>query len=103
MIKAEKLKNAKPLPSPMVPSTEDNGKGRQDMDMEFRYGKMVQSMKDFGKMIKLTGKGNFIMLKVIFMKVNGLKIKFMVMVYILMLLALNMKATGRMICRTDME
>jgi len=32
--------------------TKENGLDRKDMGMEFRYGKMVQSMKVNGKMIK---------------------------------------------------
>jgi hypothetical protein len=31
----------------------ENGEAVSEMDTEFKYGQMVQNMKDFGKIIKL--------------------------------------------------
>ena len=85
----------------MVLFIKGSGKGIKDTDMEFRYGLMVLSMKDSGKIIKLMVKVRFIMLMEIFLKGNGKMIKLMEEECINMLMVQNMKEIGKMIYKKD--
>jgi len=71
--------------------------------MEFKYGQMVQNIKEIGNIIKLEVKENLNMLMEIFMKDNGNKIKQMDMEFISILMELNIKEIGKMIFRKDLE
>ena len=64
------------------------------MDMEPKFGLMVQSIKENGRRIKQMGRVNFGMLMVIFLRVSGRMIKPMVMEHTFMLMVLNMKGIG---------
>ena len=64
------------------------------MEEVFKYGQMVQDMMDFGEMEWLMALVASFMLKVMFMKVNGLKIKQMAMVCILISMVADMKVNG---------
>ena len=63
--------------------------------MEFKYGPMVQGMRDSGRGIKLMVKEPSGMSMEMCLKANGEKIRLMVMVYILIVMELNMKGTGK--------
>lgn len=58
-------------------------------------------MQDIGKIIKHMVKGNFIMLIEMFLKVNGLMIKQMVLEFIYILMVQNMKVIGKMIYKME--
>jgi hypothetical protein len=60
----------------------DNGRMGTDMVMEYKYGQMVQNMKDTGVIIKLMERVNFGMQMVMYLMENGKKIKLMDSEYI---------------------
>lgn len=68
-----------------------------------KYGKMVLSMKENGKIIVQMGEVNFGMLMVITLKENGKMIKHVERVFIYILMVQNMKGIGRMIYNMDLE
>jgi hypothetical protein len=71
-----RLKKRKNTNFQMGQYIQDNGEVQKGMVMEYKYGLMEPSMREIGKTIKHTEKGNFIMLKVIYMKEIGFKIKY---------------------------
>ena len=73
------------------------------MGTEFRYGLMVRSIKECGKMAKQQEKVNSCMLMVMFMTVSGRKTKHVVMVFIFTTMERNMKANGSRTISMDME
>ena len=77
--------------------TKVNGKEMSDMAMVFRNGRMVQSTKVTGKIIKLTDKECFGMSTVINMKVGGSETRPMDMVNTPIATELLMRVTGKMI------
>ena len=85
-------------------SMKDNGSEQCVMVSVNKNGPMEQSMKGYGKIIKLKGKENLPILMAITIKVNGEMIRQMVMEYSYMLkLVQDMKDIGKMICNTDQE
>lgn len=64
------------------------------MALDFKYGRMVQNMKDNGKTIKLMVMENSGILMVTFMKEIGLMIRPMDMEYIYIQMEQNMKVNG---------
>lgn len=64
------------------------------MEEVFKFGQMDQDMMDFGEMEWLMALVVSFMLKVMYMKVNGLRIKQMVMVYILISMVADTKVNG---------
>lgn len=72
------------------------------MDLEFKYGQMVQNMRVNGVIIKPTERENFGMWMVIISKDFGRTIKLMVMVFIFIQMVQNMKVIGRMIFKMDL-
>lgn len=73
------------------------------MGLAFKFGLMEQGMKDIGNTEKLTEKESSIILKVIFLKVNGKTIKLTALEYIFMSMELNMKEIGKMIYKMATE
>ena len=69
----------------------------------FKYGLMVQDTMDFGEMEWPTVMEDLFMLKVMFTKENGLKIKLMDTVFIPILMEADMKDNGFKINSMDME
>ena len=69
------------------------------MDLDARFGLMVQNMKDIGKMERQMGKGSFGISMEIFMKENGLMIKLMDTENIYIRMGRHMKDHGRTIFR----
>ena len=69
----------------------------------YKYGLMVQDMMVFGEMEWPTVMEDLFMLKVMFTKENGLKIKLMDMVFIHILMEADMKANGTKISSTVLE
>lgn len=67
----------------------------------FKFGQMVLSIKDFGKITKLMVKVFFGMFMGTNTKVIGREIKPMVMVNILIVMEQLMRVTGEMIYNTD--
>lgn len=72
------------------------------MVMEFKYGRMVPNMKEFGKIIKLMDKDVSSMLMVMYMKVTGQKTKPMALEITNMPTVPCIKEPGNMICKMDM-
>lgn len=72
----------------------------KDMVMVLKYGLMVPSMKESGKIIRLMARVNFGMQMVISMKESGKMIKPMARECIYMLMGRDMRVTGETICRT---
>ena len=75
----------------MVQFTQELGLIIKEKVMVYKYGKMVQNMKENGKIMKLTEKENFIMQMGIIMKDNGPEIKQMGTEYICMPTVLYIK------------
>ncbi len=73
---------------------QENGKEVIVMDMEFRYGLMVQNIKGFGKTGKLMVKENLFTSMETFTTVNGKMIKLVDMASISTIMVLATKATG---------
>lgn len=73
---------------------QENGKEVIVMDMEFRYGPMVQNIKGFGKTGKLMVKENLFTSMETFTTVNGKMIKLVDMASISTIMVLATKATG---------
>ena len=71
------------------------------MDMEFKYGKMEQNMKEIGDLIRHVDMENSGMLMEMFSKVNGLMTKLMDMVFMFIRMELDMRESGKMICNMD--
>ena len=63
----------------MEPYILDNGKKAKDMEEVNNLGQMEAFMKDIGEIIKLKGKGDLFIQTEIFMKVNGVKIKVLIL------------------------
>ena len=72
------------------------------MEEEFRFGLMGQDMMDFGGMVWRMVMVDWSMLKVMYMKESGLKIKLMALVYILISMEAGMKDNGIKINSMDM-
>ena len=80
----------------IILSTKGNGRSQRGNDTveAFKYGLMVQSIKDFGRMIKLkVGVGSFTAMET-YTKDNGKMIKQMVEEYIFIFQAQHIKVTG---------
>lgn len=73
------------------------------MGLVFKYGLMVQDMKENGSITKLMERENSGMLMEMCMKVIGKMTKPMAMESTFMSMGLSMKETGRMICKMDSE
>ena len=73
------------------------------MDKEFRFGQMVQDMKETGIMTWHQAMVNYITQIMMYMKESGRRIKQMEEECIHMLMALNTMENGRMISNMDME
>jgi hypothetical protein len=69
----------------------------------YRYGLMVHVMKATGKIIRQTEEEDWSMQMVMFMREIGKMIRPMVMEYILMLTAQDMKESGLKISNMDLE
>jgi hypothetical protein len=80
----------------------DNGKETIGKAMEYRFGQMEPDMKDTGSITKLIQRESSYMLMETFTKVNGKKIKPMVLVFIYILMEPCIKAIGKMIIRMVM-
>jgi hypothetical protein len=70
---------------------------------EYKYGLTVQDTMVFGEMEWPTVMEDLFMLKVMFTKENGQKIKLMDMVFIHILMEADMKANGTKISSTVLE
>ena len=68
------------------------------MDMEFKYGKMVQNMREIGDLIRLVDMVNSGMLMEMFSRENGLTIKLMDMEFMFIRMELDTRESGKMIC-----
>ena len=74
------------------------------MDMVVRYGQMEPNTKDIGSITKLMERVNLRIHVEIHMRVNGKKIKPVVMAYLRIIIAKhNIKEIGKMICSMAME
>lgn len=96
--KEENLLNLK-----MELSTTVNGKETLDKDKEFKSGPMELNIKGNGLIIRLKEKVNSPMSMVIFMTVNGNKIKPRDMEFIFITMVPDIKVIGLMIINMDME
>ena len=67
-----------------------------------KFGRMAQSIKVFGRMIKLKGEVGLFTVMAMFMKANGKMIKQTARVYIFIFLVLHTKEIGWMINNTDL-
>jgi hypothetical protein len=83
--------------------TQENGKMKCGMGSEYKYGQMVQNMKDFGEKIKQMEKGDLLIVMVMFMKESGKMIKLKDLEYILIMMVLDMREIGMMISKMDLE
>jgi hypothetical protein len=80
----------------------DNLKMVKDMVKVSKSGKITHSIKDIGKMIKLMGKEELSIHKVMLMKVTGKMIRRMVMALTTILMDKNIQEDGLTISNTDM-
>ena len=73
-----------------------NGRSEQDNDMveAFKYGPMAQSIKDFGRVIKLKGEVGLFTAMETYTKDNGKMIKLMVEEFIFIFQVQHTKVTG---------
>ncbi len=70
------------------------GEDKLDKDKEFKFGQMVQGMKDNLLMIKQMEKESLYMLMVIYIKEIGQMIKHQVLVFIIIIMEQNIKDNG---------
>ena len=84
----------------MEPSIPVNGWAPIVKAMEFKYGLMVPSTKDYGATTWLMDKASFSMQTVMFTKVSGNSTEQAASVFTLMSMEPSTKETGRMICKT---
>jgi hypothetical protein len=68
----------------------------RELELESKYGKMVQDTLAIGKIIWLMVKGNFTTLMVICSKAIGVKIKQMALAFIFTLKGVDTKGFGKM-------
>ena len=68
-----------------------------EMDLDYKFGPMVQNMKEIGKITKLMEKENFGILMEIIMMVNGKITKLTDLEFIYIQMVPNIKANGKMI------
>lgn len=73
------------------------------MEEVFKFGLMVHVMMVFGKMAWQMAMEDLFMLKEMYMRVNGQKIKLTDMVFTLILMEVGMKDNGIKINNMDME
>lgn len=97
IIKAKKEKNEINLYLKLVLHMKENGEEASEMALEFRYGQIMQDMRGIGKIIELVEMENSLMLMEMSIKVSGEMIKLMVLEYIIISMAPNILANGKMI------
>lgn len=80
----------------IILGTKGNGRSERDNDTveAFKYGQMVQSIKDFGRMIKLKGGVGLFTAMETYTKDNGKMIKQMVEEFIFISQVQHIKVTG---------
>jgi len=81
----------------------ENGLTTKRMVEVYKYGQMDLDTKVSGAIIEPMGMDEWFMLKVIFMRVNGLTIKLMEKELILKIKEVNIKELGSTINKTDLE
>lgn len=88
--------------SPLECCIKGNGLAHLSMDMGFKHGQMEQSTKANGMKVKLMAKVNLLMLMEIYMRGNGKTIRLTAMAFIYIVMGLDTKVTGKMICNLEM-
>ena len=73
------------------------------MVLESRYGLMVPSTREGGRIIRLTEEAFSGMLMEMYLMVNGKKTRHMALALTLMSMGQSMKVSGDLICNTDRD
>ena len=95
-------KDALLIHSTTAQSTKENGSITQEMGLESNGGQMEPDTKEIGKITRLMVKENSATSMVMFMMVNGLMIKQTATACTCILMELDMRVNGKMICNMVM-